>query len=188
MKYAWGVARTAIIILAAFAVLTGLVYPLIMVGVGEALFGAPATGGVVYKDDKAVGSALIGQQFVRPEYFQPRPSAVDYDASRSGASNLGPTNARLVDEVRARTEKFPFGDIPADIVTSSGSGLDPHISPAAAKLQAGRVAEARGASRQKIEALIDEMTEGRTLGFLGEPRVNVLMLNLRLDEAFPISG
>lgn len=175
-------------------VLTGLIYPLAVTGLCQVFFRDKANGSLVAINGQVVGSELIGQNFARPEYFQPRPSAAGndgYDASASGGSNLGPTNKKLIDRVQASVDKFRNdnpsyqGDIPADLLTTSGSGLDPHISPASAQAQADRVAKARGASLDQIHALIASRTEGRDLGFLGEPRVNVLMLNLDLDRSLP---
>src|SRR4029077_8847100 len=175
-------------------VLTGLIYPLAVTGLCQALFSGKANGSLITVNGQVVGSELIGQNFTKPEYFQPRPSAAGndgYDATASGGSNLGPTNKKLIDRVQASVDKFRKenpgyqGAIPADLLTHSGSGLDPQISPASAEAQVGRVAEARGASVDQIRALIASHTEGRDLGFLGEPRVNVLLLNLDLDRTVP---
>jgi K+-transporting ATPase ATPase C chain len=155
------------------------------------MYSEQADGSLLRKDGKVIGSALIAQNFTKPEYFHPRPSAAKYDASASAASNLGPTNQALIDRVKADAEKFRAenpeykGAIPSDLLTTSGSGLDPHISPASAYAQAARVARTRGVSLGEIEALVRESTEDRQLGFLGEPRVNVLRLNLLLDEHWP---
>jgi potassium-transporting ATPase KdpC subunit len=170
-------------------VLTGLIYPGIVTGLCQMLFPRQANGSLEYKDGKVIGSTLIGQNFSRPEYFQPRPSAAGngYDATASGGSNLGPTSQKLVDRIKASAEKFRKdnpafnGTLPADLVTASGSGLDPHLSPESAEAQVERVAKARGANPQDIRALVAQLTEGRDLGFLGEPRVNVLRLNQALD-------
>ncbi len=174
-------------------VLTGLIYPLAMTGVAQALFSESANGSLV-KDNtgKVRGSSLIGQPFTNPAYFQGRPSAAGngYDAAASSGSNLGPTSAKLRDRVKAnvarlRTENPDApGDIPAELVTASASGLDPHISPAAAAWQLPRVARARSLAPERLRALLDEKVEGRTLGLLGEPTVNVLLLNQALDTRF----
>jgi potassium-transporting ATPase KdpC subunit len=175
-------------------VLTGLIYPLAVTGLCQMLFYDKANGSLITVNDHVVGSALIGQNFSKAGYFQPRPSAAGndgYDGTASGGSNLGPTNQKLIDRVKASVEKFQkenpsyTGPLPADLVTTSGSGLDPHISPASADAQLDRVAKARGLSVDQIKSLIDAHTEGRDLGFLGEPRVNVLLLNLDLDRQFP---
>jgi len=171
-------------------VLTGAAYPALVSWLARRSFAEQAKGSLLQKDGRIIGSSLIGQNFARTEYFHPRPSAVNYDASLSGASNLGPTSQVLIDRVKTDAEKFRAenpeftGPIPADMLTTSGSGLDPHISPASALAQAARVAKARGVERTAIEKLIQEKIEVRDLGFLGEPRVNVLMLNLVLDERF----
>jgi K+-transporting ATPase ATPase C chain len=173
-------------------VLTGLIYPGIVTGLCQMLFPKQANGSLEYKDGKVIGSTLIGQNFTKPEYFQPRPSSAGngYDATASSGSNLGPTNQKLIDRVKASADKFRqdnpnfTGTIPADLLTTSGSGLDPHLSPESADAQAERVAKARGASPQDIRALVAQLTEGRDLGFLGEPRVNVLRLNEALDARF----
>lgn len=173
-------------------VLTGLIYPGIVTGLCQLLFPAQANGSLEFKDGRVIGSSLIGQNFTRPEYFQPRPSAAGngYDATASTGSNLGPTNQKLIDRVKASADKFRKenpsfpGTIPADLLTASGSGLDPHLSPESADAQVERVAKARGASAQDIRALVAQLTEGRDLGFLGEPRVNVLRLNEILDARY----
>ena len=178
----------------ALTVLTGVLYPGAVTGLSRLLFPRQAGGSLIFRNGQVVGSSLIGQGFKRPEYFHPRPSAAGaegYDASLSSGSNLGPTSRKLFDRVkssveRVRAENPAFsGPIPADMVTASGSGLDPHISPASAQAQIGRVAGARRADPARIRELVARFTEGRDLGFLGEPRVNVLALNLALDEGFP---
>jgi K+-transporting ATPase ATPase C chain len=178
----------------ALTVLTGLVYPGFVTGVCQLLFPNQANGSLVMKDGRVIGSKLIGQDFTRPEYFHPRPSAAGkdgYDSSASGGSNYGPTSQKLVDRVKGSAESFRkdnpvyAGAIPADMVTTSGSGLDPHISPASMEAQVPRVAKARGVSIEQIQQFASQYTEGRDLGFLGERRVNVLRLNLALDGHFP---
>ena len=175
-------------------ILTGLLYPLAVTGLCQVFFRDKANGSLITVNGQVVGSELIGQNFTRAEYFQPRPSAAGndgYDPTASGGSNFGPTNKKLIDRVRASVDKFHKdnpghqGAIPSDLLTTSGSGLDPHISPASAEVQVDRVAKARAASVDQIRALIASHTEGRDLGFLGEPRVNVLLLNLDLDRSFP---
>src|SRR5580700_9206789 len=175
-------------------ILTGLLYPGLVTGICQVIFPNQANGSLILKNGHVIGSALIGQSFTRREYFQPRPSAAGndgYDPTASGGSNLGPTNKKLIDRVQASVNKFRKenpdyqGAIPADLLTTSGSGLDPHISPASAQVQAERVAKARGVSVDQIQTLIASHTEGRDLGFLGEPRVNVLLLNLDLDRTVP---
>jgi K+-transporting ATPase ATPase C chain len=175
-------------------VLTGLIYPGVVTGLCQLIFPNQANGSLVLKDGKIIGSTLIGQKFTRPEYFQPRPSAAGngYDATASSGSNLGPTSQKLVDRVKASADKFHkdnpnfTGTIPADLLTASGSGLDPHLSPESADAQVDRVAQARGASPQDIRALVAQLTEARDLGFLGEPRVNVLRLNQALDASYAL--
>lgn len=175
-------------------VLTGLIYPGIVWGLCQLLFAHRANGSLVEAQGQIVGSALIGQNFTKPIYFHSRPSAAGsngYDATASGGSNLGPTNQKLIDRVKTDIEKFrnenPHyrGPIPADLLTTSGSGLDPDLSPASALAQAPRVASERGVTLRQVQNLIAQNTQVRTLGFLGEPRVNVLALNMELDRQFP---
>ena len=176
-------------------VLTGMVYPALVTGIAEAIFPKQAGGSLIEVDGKTAGSELIGQKFVKPEYFQGRPSAAGdgYDAANSGASNFGPTNQKLVDRIKGDMEKFRkenadfSGPIPADLLTTSASGLDPHISPASAAAQVPRVAKVRRAAPAQIQELVARLTEQRQLGFLGEPRVNVLKLNRALDSAYPMT-
>jgi potassium-transporting ATPase KdpC subunit len=190
--------RTAAMMIALMTVLTGLIYPLAMTGVAQVLFPNQADGSLIKRDDRVVGSSLIGQGFVDPDmgstlpgYFRGRPSAAGggYDAAASSGSNLGPTNQLLIDRVAAdaaiiREENGLPADaeLPVDLVTASGSGLDPHISPASAELQVARVARERNLSEDQVREIVAEHTEGRTLGLFGEPRVNVLELNLALDD------
>lgn len=178
--------RPALVLLALFMLLLGLVYPLAIAGAGQALFRDQAEGSAVVRDGKIVGSRLIGQQFTQAGYFWGRPSAAGkgYDARASAGSNLGPSSQALVDRIKAEADRYgqPAGEIPADLLTASGSGLDPHISPAAARFQIPRISEARGIPVNAVAKLVDDHVETPSLGFLGEPRVNVLELNLALDD------
>jgi K+-transporting ATPase ATPase C chain len=183
--------RPAAVVLGLLTLITGFAYPLLVTGAAAAFFPREARGSLVERNGRIVGSALIGQQFSDPRYFWGRPSAtaqVPYNAAASGGSNLGPSNAAFLDAVKSRVvalrSAHPAGSgpIPMDLVTTSASGLDPHISPAAAAYQIRRVAEARGISAGVVEKLVARHSEGRQLGILGEPRVNVLLLNIALDE------
>jgi K+-transporting ATPase ATPase C chain len=178
-------------------VLTGLIYPGVITAICQIIFPRQANGSMLKVEGKEIGSALIGQNFAKPEYFHPRPSAAGndgYDATASTGSNYGPTSQKLIDRVKASVEQFRkenpdyTGPVPADLLTASGSGLDPDISPASAEAQAARVAKARGVSLEEVEQLISQNTKGPDLGFLGEPRVNVLELNLDLDRQYPTKG
>lgn len=174
-------------------VLLGIIYPLVVTGLAQVFFKDKANGQLIVQNGKIVGSRIIGQTFSGPAYFHSRPSAAGngYDAANSSASNLGPTNQRLIDRVKgdvaANQADHPQQAVPVDLVTMSGSGLDPHISPAAAEFQAGRVARERGARVDDLRQLVLKHTEGRQFGFLGEARVNVLELNLELDQEFPLN-
>ncbi|QOG05232.1 potassium-transporting ATPase subunit KdpC [Aureimonas sp. OT7] len=180
--------RSAATLVAVFTLMLGLAYPLAMTGFAGAVFPEQAAGSLVERDGRIVGSALVGQAFSGPGYLHPRPSAAGggYDASASGGSNLGPASARLQERLGADSAalqaQYGVSTIPADAATTSASGLDPHVSPQYARMQAARIAEARGMERTDVLRLIDRAQEGRTLGFLGEPRVNVLSVNLALDE------
>lgn len=182
--------RPALTMLVILTVLTGLVYPLAITGLAQLFFPDQANGSLIVHNGKVIGSKLIGQYFDKPEYFWSRPSATSpfpYNAAASGGSNLGPTNPALIEAVKARVAALRAADpgndlpIPVDLVTASGSGLDPHISPAAALYQVKRVARARGLDESTVQTLVTQHTEGRQFGLLGEPRVNVLELNLALD-------
>ena len=184
--------RPAIVLTLALCVLTGLVYPGVVTGLAQLFFSRQANGSlIVSANGTPIGSALIGQTFSRPEYFHPRPSAADYDATRSGGSNLGPTSAKLDTMITARVDSVVAlngagtGHVPSDMVTASGSGLDPDISPANAFLQVARVARARQVDSAAVRAVVNRHVQGRQFGFFGEPRVNVLQLNLDLDRSFP---
>ena len=178
----------------ALTILTGLLYPSVVTGLAQLIFPHQAHGSLIKDGDKVIGSELIGQNFSKPEYFQPRPSAAGsdgYDGASSSGSNLGTTSKKLADRVAASAEAFRKdnpdfkGPIPADLITSSASGLDPDLSPASAEAQASRVAKARGVALEQINQLIAQSTAEPDLGFLGEPRVNVLLLNRELDKKYP---
>jgi potassium-transporting ATPase KdpC subunit len=192
--------RPAIVVLVALTLITGLAYPLAMTGIAEVLFPRQAQGSLIEQDGKVIGSALIGQQFESDKYFHGRPSATTapdpndstktvpapYNAANSGGSNLGPSNKALIDRVQGDVDKLkqenPSMPVPQDLVTTSASGLDPHISPEAALFQVPRIAKARNLPEDRVRQLVVDNTEGRLLGLLGEPRVNVLQLNLALDH------
>jgi len=192
--------RPAIVVLVALTLITGLVYPLAMTGIAKVIFPYRAQGSLIERDGKVVGSELIGQQFTSDKYFHGRPSATTapdpadpnktvaapYNAANSGGSNLGPSNKALIDRVQGDIDKLkqenPSAPVPADLVTTSASGLDPEISPAAAYFQVPRVAKARNLAEDRLRQLVSDHIEGRLLGLLGEPRVNVLLLNLALDQ------
>jgi K+-transporting ATPase ATPase C chain len=184
--------RPAIAMTLLLCALTGLVYPAVVTGAAQLLFPRQANGSILMVDGRAVGSALIGQSFTRPEYFHPRPSAAGagYDPTASAGTNKGPTDRKLADTLIAgaveravREDGAERGRVPTDMATASGSGLDPHISPANAELQVARVARARGMAPEGVRELVARHTEGRQFGLFGEPRVNVLLLNLALDSA-----
>jgi potassium-transporting ATPase KdpC subunit len=193
--------RPAIVLVVALTIITGLVYPFVMTGIAGAIFPYQAQGSMIEQDGKIIGSALIGQEFTSDKYFHGRPSATvapdpndssktvpaPYNAANSGGSNLGPTNKALIERVQGDVDKLKqenaSADVPIDLVTTSGGGLDPHISPAAALFQVPRVAKARNMPEDRVRQLVEEHIERRTLGLLGEPRVNVLALNLALDRA-----
>jgi K+-transporting ATPase ATPase C chain len=179
--------RPAFFMLLIFTVITGIIYPLTVTGIAQVIFPYQSNGSLIFVDGKAAGSELIGQQFDDPRYFWGRPSAVEYSATLSSGSNYGPMNPALMDSVQTWIDALKAADpdntlpIPVDLVTASGSGLDPHISVAAALYQVSRVASARGLSEAEVQSLVEKYTEGRQFGFLGESRVNVLQLNLALD-------
>ena len=193
--------RPAIVFVVALTIITGLIYPFVMTGVAGVIFPHQAQGSMIERDGKVVGSALIGQEFTGDRYFHGRPSATvapdpndstktvpaPYNAANSGGSNLGPTNNALIERVHGDVDKLkqenPSAPVPIDLVTTTASGLDPDISPAAALFQVPRVAKARNMPEDRVRQLVNERIEGRTLGFLGEPRVNVLALNMALDRA-----
>jgi potassium-transporting ATPase KdpC subunit len=193
--------RPAIVLVVALTIITGLVYPLVMTGVAGAIFPYQSQGSLIEQDGKVIGSALIGQEFTSDKYFHGRLSATvapdpndssktvpaPYNAANSGGSNLGPTNTALIERVQGDVDKLkqenPSAEVPVDLVTTSAGGLDPHMSPAAALFQVPRVAKARNMPEGRVRQLVEEHIEGRTLGLLGEPRVNVLALNLALDRA-----
>ena len=184
------VVRQSILMLAAMTMLCGVVYPLLVTGAAQLLFRGAANGSIIERGEKVLGSELIGQPFADPKYFWSRPSATTpfaNNAAASSGSNIGPTNPALADAVKQRIDALRAADpdnpapVPVDLVTASGSGLDPHISPAAAQYQIARVAKVRGVGEAKVTEMVAQATEGRQFGVLGEPRVNVLLLNLALD-------
>jgi len=188
--------RPAIMLFIVLSLITGVVYPLVVTGIAQVAFAGPANGSLITNSQgKVIGSGLIGQSFDAPQYVHPRPSSAGtgYDASSSSGSNLGPTNEKLIGAVKENVAAYrkenglaPNALVPADAVTGSGSGLDPDISPENAALQAARIARARGATEAQVKQIVDQHTYGRTLGFLGDPRVNVLEVNIALDSALPV--
>ncbi len=181
--------RPALLLLALFTLITGVIYPVALTAAAQAVFPRQANGSMIRRGDQVVGSELVGQTFAEPGHFWGRPSAVGYDATTSGGTNRGVLHPDQATDVAARIEALRAADpgnvapVPVDLVTASGSGLDPHISPAAAYYQVPRVARSRGLAEADVRALVEAHVEGRTLGFLGEPRVNVLRLNLAVDAA-----
>jgi potassium-transporting ATPase KdpC subunit len=179
--------RPAFFMLLIFTLITGVVYPLVVTGIAQVVFPSQANGSLIMVDGQTVGSELIGQQFDDPKYFWGRPSAAGYNAAASSGSNYGPMNPALMDTVQARMDALKAADpnntlpIPVDLATASGSGLDPHVSIAAALYQVSRVASSRGLSEAEVTSIVEQYTEGRQFGIFGEPRVNVLKLNLALD-------
>ena len=192
LEQLWPAVRMTLVL----TVLTGMLYPALVTGIAQAIFPRQANGSLIEANGKVIGSELIGQKFSKPEYFQGRPSAAGdgYDAANSGATNFGPTNQKLAERIKTDAEKFRkenpefSGNVPADLLTSSASGLDPHISPASAEAQAPRVAKARGVAVERVNQLMAQFTERPDLGILGEPRVNVLMLNVELDRTIPVKN
>jgi K+-transporting ATPase ATPase C chain len=184
---------TAILMTVATTVLLGLIYPLVVTGLAQVLFPRQANGQLLHRNGVLIGSRIIGQPFSSPGYFHPRPSAAGngYDAGNSGGSQLGPTNQKLIDRVKqdvaTNQADHPGQAVPIDLVTTSGSGLDPDITPAAAAFQVARIAKERGMSEDAVRQLVARHTLGRQFGFLGEPRVNVLELNLELDSTHPLA-
>ena len=182
---------TAVLMTIATTILLGIIYPLLVTGIAQALFPEKANGQLIHIDGKTVGSRIIGQSFSGPSYFHSRPSSAGngYDAANTNGSQLGPTNQKLIDRVKgdvaAAKSDHPGTAVPIDLVTTSASGVDPHITPAAAEFQLSRVAKERGATVERLRALVAKHTEGRQLGILGEARVNVLELNMELDQQFP---
>jgi len=182
---------TAILMTVATTILLGIIYPLVVTGLAQLIFPKHANGQLIQKDGKTVGSSIIAQGFSSPGYFHPRPSFAGngYDPTNTNGSQLGPTNQKLIDRVKGDVStahaENPTAPVPIDLVTGSASGLDPHITPETAEFQLPRVARERGATVEQLRALVQKHTEDRQFGFLGEPRVNVLELNLELDERFP---
>ena len=186
---------TAILMTIVTTALLGLIYPLVVTGIAQVIFPAKANGQLIERNGQVIGSRIIGQPFSSPGYFRSRQSAAGpngYDAAGSAGTNYGPTNKKLIDRVKADAEKLqaenPGRPVPVEMVTTSASGLDPHISPAAAEYQIPRVARERGMGEDEVRRVVAEFTEGRQFGFLGEPRVNVLLVNLALDDRKPMKA